>query len=216
MKQPFFDLDALEQELRQLSPLHQVAFAASICERMLPNYNAFSRMENWGNPSVPRKALDEIWQLLQGKPADVAKVRQLREDCGREDVFPEEDDFVDSYYVFEAQEALFALRATLLAYLDSNLQNIIQVVKCARFNTIESFIIARDKSFQANPHEDELEVIAEAIARHPLAVREMAKENEDLQRLKEIETLEPSFLEWLRTSFDTDGKSIIDAIISIC
>jgi hypothetical protein len=39
----------------------------------------------------------------------------------------------------------------------------------------------------------------------------MAKENEDLQRLKEVEMLEPEFLQWLRTSFDNGGKSIIDA-----
>jgi uncharacterized protein len=38
----------------------------------------------------------------------------------------------------------------------------------------------------------------------------MAKENEDLQRLKEVETLEPEFLQWLRTSFDNSGKSIMD------
>jgi uncharacterized protein len=44
----FFHIDDLEQKLKQLSPLHQLAFAASICERMLPNYNAFSRMENCG------------------------------------------------------------------------------------------------------------------------------------------------------------------------
>ena len=60
----FFDLDTLEKELKKLPHLHRVAFATSICERMLPIYNAFCRMENWGDPSVLRKALDEIWQIL--------------------------------------------------------------------------------------------------------------------------------------------------------
>lgn len=211
MNLPFFDLNALEQELKELPHLHRVAFAAAICERMLPNYNAFSHMENWGDPFVPRKALDEIWQILQGEPAEVTKVHQLRQECGCEGVFPDSDEFCDSYYLFEAQETLFAIRATLLAFLDSDLQNIIQVVKCARFNTIESFIYARDKSFQASPNKDELEVVALAIANHPLAVRELAKENEDLQRLKEAKTLDYDLLEWLRTSFNNDGKSIIDA-----
>lgn len=163
MNLPFFDLNALEQELKELPHLHRVAFAAAICERMLPNYNAFSRMKNWGNPSVPRKALDEIWQILQGKPADIAKVYQLRQECGCKGFFPDSNEFCDSYYLFEAQETLFAIRATLQNFLDSDLQNIIQVVKCARFNTIESFIYATDKSFKASPHEDELEVVALAI-----------------------------------------------------
>ncbi|HEY9666133.1 MAG TPA: DUF416 family protein [Coleofasciculaceae cyanobacterium] len=41
----FYDLEALEEEVKALPPLHRVAFVASICERMLPNYNAFSRTE---------------------------------------------------------------------------------------------------------------------------------------------------------------------------
>lgn len=174
MKPNFFDISTLEEELKQLPPLHRVAFAASICERMLPNYNAFSRMENWGDPSVPRKALDEIWQTLAGKPTDVAKVSQLREDCGREDVFPDSDEFYDSYYLLEAQEALFAIRSTLLAYLDSDVQNIIWVVKTARFNTIELFIRARDEHFKLRQYKDKKDKL-EVIANHPLAVREMTK-----------------------------------------
>ncbi|MEZ2250370.1 hypothetical protein [Microcoleus sp.] len=48
------------------------------------------------------------------------------------------------------------------------------------------------------------------MASHPFAVREMAKEAEDLQRLKETETLTRDFLEWLRTSSHNNGKSLID------
>jgi hypothetical protein len=55
-----------------------------------------------------------------------------------------------------------------------------------------------------------LEEPSVTFASHPLAVREMAKQQEDLQRLKEVETLEQDFLEWLRTSYDNDGKSVID------
>ncbi|KYC37631.1 hypothetical protein WA1_39910 [Scytonema hofmannii PCC 7110] len=207
----FFDMDSLEQELKQLSPLHRVAFAASICERMLPNYNAFSRMENWGNPLVPRKALNEIWQALQRKSADEVQLLQLAEDCVREDICPDSDDFFDSYYLFEAQEALFAIHATLHAYLNpTSLQFILQVVKGVRFNTIELFIRARDESFNASQYKDKKAQL-DAITNHPLAVREMTKENEDLQRLKEMKILDCNFLEWLCTSFDNGGKSIIDA-----
>ena len=45
---------------------------------------------------------------------------------------------------------------------------------------------------------------------HPLLIREIAKQNEDLQRLQETQTLDREFLEWLRTSFDNDGKSNVD------
>ncbi len=48
------------------------------------------------------------------------------------------------------------------------------------------------------------------IASHPFVVREKAKQNEDFQQLKEVETLDRDFLEWLCTSFDNGGKSLLD------
>ncbi|MEH2094220.1 DUF416 family protein [Nostoc sp.] len=34
----FFEFDTLQEELKQLPTPHQLAFAASVCERLLPNY----------------------------------------------------------------------------------------------------------------------------------------------------------------------------------
>ena len=48
------------------------------------------------------------------------------------------------------------------------------------------------------------------ILNHPFAIREIAKQKEDLQRLKDVETLEPELLEWLRTTSYNNGKSLID------
>ena len=67
MNMHFFEFDTLEQQLENLPGLHRVAFAAACCERMLPNYSAFCRMYDLGNPSVLRNALDEVWEILQGK-----------------------------------------------------------------------------------------------------------------------------------------------------
>jgi hypothetical protein len=75
----FENFDSLKKELEGISPLHRVAFAASLCERVLPNYSAFSREEGWGDPSVLRAALDEVWQILLGKPLDESKIHQLME-----------------------------------------------------------------------------------------------------------------------------------------
>jgi Protein of unknown function (DUF416) len=43
-------------ELRGLSEQHLIAFAASICERLLPNYVAWSTLVGWGDPAPPRAA----------------------------------------------------------------------------------------------------------------------------------------------------------------
>lgn len=41
----WFRLNALKRELEELLPSHRIAFAASICERLLPNYNIFAEEE---------------------------------------------------------------------------------------------------------------------------------------------------------------------------
>jgi uncharacterized protein len=117
MSSHFFELDTLEQEIKQLSHLHQVAFAASICERMLPMYEKFSRMANWGQPSLLREVLDEVWLILQQKSIAQSKIRKLMEKIDGEGVWPDSDsdEFCDAYYLFEAQFTISALYSTLTA-----------------------------------------------------------------------------------------------------
>jgi uncharacterized protein len=200
----FFDLEVLTRELENLPQLHRIAFVASICERMLPSYNAFSQMENWGDLSVPRKVLDEIWQLLQGKEIDEMTIRQFQKDLDY--ICPDSDSniFCDSYYLFEAQEAIFSIEYTLIAYLSKSIEYIIRVVISARFEVIQRFIEERNDEFVKTNYSNELN----AIANHPIAVKEITKENEELELLKGINFLEYRVVEFLHNS--NNGKSLID------
>ncbi len=204
----FYNLDSLKEELKQLPHLHRVAFAASICERMLPMYKIFSQIENWGRPSVLRESLDEVWLILQGKPIDSSKLHQWMEDYLCEDVCPhvEEYNFDNLDYLYEAFFTVSALDCTLTALLTSDLKHIIAVVNLARFETIERFITERDNLVEADNPQDEMEL----IANHPLAIQEIVKEMEALQKLKNADKLEPELLEWLRTTSHNNGKSLID------
>jgi uncharacterized protein YjaG (DUF416 family) len=47
-----------------LSPWQQIAFAAALIERMLPNYQLFSTAADFGDAKVLRNQLDLIWQWL--------------------------------------------------------------------------------------------------------------------------------------------------------
>lgn len=210
MTPQFFNLDSLKQELKQLSHLHQVAFAASICERMLPMYEKFSRRANWGQPSLLREVLDEVWLILQEKSIAPSKIRKLMEKIDGEGICPDSDsdDFCDAYYLFEAQFTILALYSTLTTLLTSESKHIIEVVENARFDTIEGFISQRDKLYEVKNYQDMLE----PIANDPLAKQELAKEMEDLQNLKKSDKLSAEFLEWLRTSSCNKGKSLIDLL----
>lgn len=83
------------------------------------------------------------------------------------------------------------------------------VVKDARY-TIEDFLTCEKETANPNWGRRPLEEQRREIASHPFAVREMAKQTEDLQRLKNAEILDEELLLWLRTSSSNNGKSLID------
>lgn len=199
MNLKFYDFESLEKEIEKLPPLHRIAFAASGCERLLPNYNAFSREENWGDISILRKALDEVWQILGGKPVDVTAIKQLKFDCYSDNIVPNAEDFAG--FCGLAQEACSAIYYTLDACIDQTPKTILKIAEYLAAG-IELF---QDWNIDMNSPE-----YIETIAKHPFAVKEMAKQNEDLQRLKDAEILEPELLEWLRTTSHNNGKSLID------
>ena len=207
-----YDLEPLEKELKKLPPLHRLAFAASMGERAMPTYNAFVREEGWGNPTVLREALDEIWEIVLGKSVNKAKIEQLM--LNIDAVTPHEDDFSGSKYCFNAVEAVDVTYTILNIIVDSATsleESNFALVAISIRQAIAGFIII-EKDIEGDPSwfEKTLEEEYQAIASHPFAVREIAKESEDLQRLKEVETLDEDFVEWLRFSFDNDGKSVLD------
>ncbi|MEG4444864.1 DUF416 family protein [Microcoleus sp. AT9_B5] len=203
----FFEFDTLEQELEKLPVFHRVAFAAACCERILPNYNALCQMYDWGDPSVLRNALDEVWHILQGKPIDELRIERLINNCGSDNIAPDSLDFGSDSY--KSLQVIDAICTTLRACNEAATKEIVRVVKYAR-NTVEFSVAWEDESFNISWEKDGEDKFIEAIVSHPFAVREMAKEAEDLQKLKETETLDKDFLAWLRTSFNNDGKSSID------
>lgn len=206
MQLKLFDFSFLETELEFIPSFHTLAFAASICERLLPNYNAFSKSENFGNFYVLRQALDEIWQFLQNNSVDRTRVPQLIYDCDSDLIIPHADDFGVGY-ALEAQEAAFALCNTLEACLNPTPKAILKVAEHAT-NTIDAFINF-DETFSLLQSQD-MTKYKQVVANHSLAVQEMAKQQEDLQRLKEVNKLDEEILNWLRTSSYNGGRSLID------
>ena len=190
----FFEFETLAKELETLPHFHKVAFAASCCERMLPTHNLFSEVYDWGDPTIPLATLDQVWLILQGKPIDPLVIEKFFDDCGHENVFPDDLDYggIECYC---AQETLSAICETLKAILKNNLESIITVAEYTR-NIVEMQI--KDKDYDK-----------EYVASHLLALQEIAKETEDLQRLKQTPTLDPDFLQLLRTSFVREGKNLI-------
>ncbi|VEP13550.1 conserved hypothetical protein [Hyella patelloides LEGE 07179] len=237
------DIDLIVSEIKKNPLAHQIAFAASICERLLPNYRIFARETNWKTYPVLRQALDEVWSILRDNSIDsIDSIRfnKLLTDC--DNVVPHTHDS-SSAYNHEAQIA-----ATCVCYLIEmclqkepvwetisskqtkklEFQSLIKsfigkngIVPLKRliYNTYDSFYQYID--WQMSEAEEKIyedwsqktwEERKQTLIDHPLTVREMKKENEDLQLLKETPKLTPEFVRQFRNSAleYTNGKSLFD------
>jgi uncharacterized protein YjaG (DUF416 family) len=200
MSEGYFDIKALEGELSQLPLTHRLAFAASCCERLLPNYSAFSRMENWGHPEGLRSALDEVWKFLEGKKLTSEHIEEIKKKC--EKATPDTEDF-SSLYTSAALDAGVAILETLESCRDGCPQRIAEVASLAR-DTVDMYLQARNRLEYSDA------AFEEKIATDSLMMRELRKQREDLNELKQVRELDRHFLNRLRHSFKNKGRSNID------
>ncbi len=92
----------------QLSQWQQIAFSAALLERMLPNYQMFSEVSNFGNVKVLRNQLDIIWQWLS--QPNTTKINIDAQLAKLEIETPNPDEY-DSFGVFPALDTCMALAA---------------------------------------------------------------------------------------------------------
>lgn len=184
-----FDTDYLASELSQLSERQLLAFAASCCERLLPFYNEFYKMERWGDPSLLRMILEQIWQIVQGKLVDVQRIQILRRKCRR--VAPDADKFF-SDYTSEALHTCGAFHHSLDACLKPHPDKVALV----RLLSLEAVDVTINRLLDQQDPDSAMEVrSSEIIDNHPLMVQELAKQRYDIQTLKNCTTFDQEFIE---------------------
>lgn len=92
----------------QLSQWQQIAFSAALLERMLPNYQMFSEVSEFGNSKLLRNQLDIIWQWLS--QPNTTKINIDAQLVKLEIETPNPDEY-DSFGVFPALDTCMALAA---------------------------------------------------------------------------------------------------------
>jgi uncharacterized protein len=173
-------LNELSFELRKLPLPNQLAFGASCCERSFPYYSLFAAVANWGEPAALRTTIDRVWSFCLGSALSPNEARSLEARCVS--VTPDSDDFRNDH-VTAGQEAAFM--ATLLARrcYDDDPKLIVRIAAFARDTTDMLAQIQDDM----DPNSPDLE---QKIARHPVVVRELEFQKQDLATLQRIKTQE--------------------------
>lgn len=154
--------------MRSLTGWHAVAFAATLVERMQPNYQLFCQATDFAEPDQFNKTLNLVWEWLSTPKAKINFSVQVEK---LEDVTPDASQF-DNYGVFPAIDAAMSLTATLLLVMGEDPQGAVVTSKLSQ-GGVEAFIEATsDESL--TDHE---------IKVHPLMQWEIAFQGELLDLL---------------------------------
>ena len=199
-----FEPESVRRRAELLPPLHRVAFAASCCERLLPNYEAFSSEMRWGSPGILRSGLDYVWRVLERKQVDHSEVQRLVQLC--EKIIPDTEEF-SSAYTSAALDAGTAVVETLRLLIDSTPQRLVDIATFSR-DTVDMFIQQRDHlDFNTDP------AFENKICRDPLMVRELTRQDRVLKQLSDQPTLDRFFIKRLRDDAYNHGVSNIDVVV---
>ncbi len=196
-----FSHDQLERVLAKLpSQRHRLAFAAGISERLLPNYETFSRDVGWGDPALLRSALDLVWRMVGGGRAMLGEIRELQAQMRM--VTPDTENHFASPLTSAALDAASAIHEALEVGYRDDARRVADIATFAS-DTVDLFVKARD---DMDPNDPLLEV---RIVADPLMARELKKQRQDVELLSQAQ-LDAEFVRRYRNEASYDGKSNLD------
>jgi len=114
--------------MRELNFYQQAAIAATLLERMLPNYQLFAEVTQTGDAELPRHILTLVWEWLTVKKAKI-NFAKLSEEL--ELITPEVNDF-DIFGVYPAVDCATALDMMLSGISQQDSSEFINVAKISQ------------------------------------------------------------------------------------
>lgn len=116
------------QLMRDLGFYQQAAIAATLLERMIPSYQLFAEVSQFGDAALPRHVLDLVWEWLQVRRAKI-NFDKLQEEL--ELITPEVNNF-DMFGVYPALDAMTALDTMLNGITQQDSTDFIDVAKISQ------------------------------------------------------------------------------------
>lgn len=126
-----------EPSLSEPSVRKNVAYAAALCERMLPNYGMFCELVGFAGAGEIRSIMDLVWEWIYIKNAKIDFDKQQDK---LEAITPDPKEF-DLYGVYPALNCCVALTATIDLIRGESSDMLDEVVQVS-LDTINSFIEA--------------------------------------------------------------------------
>ena len=182
---------AIRNRLRRLTHNKLIAFSASCCEQLLPDYESFVQHNRRGDVTPLRCALDRIWVHLGGAPLALHEAESLLDGCDA--VAPERAGVDDSEEPGNrlARNAVDAVCDTLGSCVERG-RNAAQTSARRAIDSALSHLRSRASEglqrADSDPHRD------------PLVLGELRRQLDVVTVLEMVDDPSPSFLAGLRAS----------------
>ncbi|MCD8552149.1 MAG: YjaG family protein [Shewanella xiamenensis] len=184
------------KRLKALELPQKKLFAIALCQRMLPNYQLFSEVCEFGDPAVLSTVLELLWQSQYDNKLKFNIDVHLQR---LEDNTPDPVDF-DSYGVYPAMDAVVAL-STLLGAIQTNLEEDITNISKLSSSTVANYI---ETISDVELTDDALD---DYVFAHEVMEEERALQNTLLEIIEENPKITAELVKGLR-------KEIIEAGVS--
>lgn len=194
-----FNENELVKALSELPLRNRVAFAASCCERLLPNYQAFNFQDKWGDVTLLNCALEIVWRFVRGASFPTQQVSDLIYQC--ETVIPDSDEFT-SIFTGAAANAAASVIYTLQSCLDGDPKRVALVGRLA-VDTIDEYLyVVNAPSTGYDAHDPAFD---RWVQQAPLMRAELKRQEHDLATLKSQTKVDLCFLDKWRHSASKVG-----------
>ena len=166
----------LHQKLTKLTFWKQQLFLLTLCQRLLPGYNAFLMQANLNDRSILLRLLEKAWNTLEAgiNQKDFSEDARLAEQ-----VAPDTAEY-DSILVSTALDATIATSLLMRSFTKANTTLIVEGATLVR-DSIDMYVQELEN---INPQSPELESM---IENHPLMQLELKTQNKEIDFIENLD-----------------------------
>lgn len=123
--------------IRELKSPANMVFACALMQRMLPNYQLFSRSTNFGDEHTAQSMLNLVWEWCMSPKNKFNSEVQLEK---LEEIIPDVDNF-DVFAVYPALDFCMALSSVIMSFSNQGEHSAVTVAKLSQ-GSVEAYILA--------------------------------------------------------------------------
>lgn len=159
----------------KLSQWQNIAFGATLIERMLPNYEMFAENSGFGNYQLIRNQLDLIWQRLD--KSQKVKINYDAQLLKLEEQVPDPQAF-DFFGVYPALDVTMAVMSLLQAMQTNEGEGFDNISRLSQ-NSVHFYVeLCLTQALDEQNSDETEEISQQDIQAHPLMEWEVATQNE--------------------------------------